>query len=393
MLSKLKKRIADTRWGKIMLDLEQPHIITNINYNPTDVQKKILLIYLDYGSVTKEISEFKRRTDSGSLHTNRYELFVILHVFSELNYVVDVCGNNDESAIEYIKSQKYDYIIGLGDVFRWCVDHMEAMKILYLTENPYYISYHHEAARIEYYFSRTGKKVELVRSGTFYKLDEEKKVDAIIGMCEEEYLKQVFVPKQIIYPSAFKNTKKIDYSNRCKKSFLLFGADGFIHKGVDVLVEVFSKHPEWQLYLCGSYISGNIEKLLGKCYLTENIHDCGYVAVNSQVFIELSEKCSFIILASCSESISTGVLTGMRHGMIPVVTKESVRSEIFEYCYLLNDFYIEQIEHDIEEIMTISSEELELKQTEVERFANQEFSLTSFKERFTKAFKNVIGDM
>lgn len=387
MIKKLKQYIKAYIIKRLSINT-QDKFIPNINLDFTKNQKKVLVMYLDMVGSGKDIFSKKNGKQSGSCHTNRYELFQIINALIRLDCCIDVCGNGEEEAKQYIETKQYDAIIGLGEMFRYACKHSRAYKILYMTENPYYISYQREKERVDYFKQRTGKEVPLFRTGMFFKENDEGMADAIICMGEEKYFEHLGVPVKRILPSAFLNEEFCDYSKRKKENFLVFGTDGFIHKGNDLLVEVFNRHPEWTLYMCGYNVSGTIENLGLK--KSENIIDCGYIQVNSDKFKELAELCTFIILPSCSEGLSTAVLTGMRHAMIPIITKGNGLDKFPEYCLYFDGYQVEDIEEKIQQAVRMPEEEILQMQKRIDDFSNSKFTLETFTEQIYIVFKQLI---
>ena len=392
MLSRLKKYIAGSRFAPLFLETNRyGNIVPNINLDLTRKQKKVLIVYLDMIDASAQIASFYYKNESGAMHTNRSELFQIINCFIKLDYCIDICSYDDKKAIKYIEINEYDMIFGLGDVFRWAVEHKKAYRVLYLTENPYYISYQREMERLDYFFSRHQKKKGITRTGKFFEKDEEKKVDAVICLGEEKYVRNHNNTVYRIFPSALFN-KKFELSNctsRQKNCFLVFGTDGFIHKGNDLLVEVFNNHPEWELFLCGVGITNIIKKEMKLKMKYNNIHDCGYINVNSDVFLKLVNRCSFIVQPSCSEATSTAVLTGMRHGLIPIVSPGNGFEAFKEYCLFFSGFHVEDIELGIMTAMELSFEEIQSKSLKIYNFSEKMFTL----QRYTDSMMGVIKDL
>lgn len=392
MLNELKKYIAKSRFAPLFIETNKyGNIIPNINLDLTRRQKKVLLVYLDVIDASAQIASCYAKNESGAMHTNRSEFFQIIKCFINMDYCVDVCAHNDMKAIDYIKVNEYNIIIGLGEVFRWAVEHKRAYKILYLTENPYYISYSREMERLEYFSLRHQKKMYISRTGLFFQKDEEKRVDAVICLGEEKYVSERNNTVYKIFPTAFFN-KKFELAKcveRKKNCFLVFGTDGFIHKGNDLLVEVFNKHPEWELYLCGVGITNIIKRDLRLKIKYNNIHDCGYINANSESFLKLINKCCFIVQPSCSEATSTAILTGMRHGLIPIVSHGNGFDSFREFCLFFEGFHLENIELGIENAMKLSYEEIRKKSMEICNFAEKNFTLQAYTENMMKIIKNL----
>ncbi len=392
MLDCLKRTIARSRFAPVFLPGNRyGNLVPNINLDVTRKQKRVLLIYLDMFEASVQISNAYRKGESGAVHTNRVELFQMIKGLIELDYCIDVCGNGDVQAKKYIDANEYDFIIGLGELFRWTVEKKKIFSIIYMTENPYSVSYRGEMERLDYFFQRHQKKLNLERTGKFFQENDELISDAILCVGEKKYFEKAKKPVEKIYPSAFYNVNfDVSSVQRSRKSFIVFGTEGFVHKGIDLLVDVFLKHPDWQLFICGYDVEALIKDMMGISIRNTNIHDCGYIRVDSEEFLELINKCRFILLPSCSEGTSTAILTGMRHGLIPVVTHETGLDEMSEYCYFFDDFHIDAIEKKIKEIQDYSENELDIKSRNIYNYANKVFTAENFKEQFKKAIQEIM---
>lgn len=358
----------------------------DINRDCTGEQKKILLCYLDYQRTVREL-----RQNFG--HTNRQEMLQMVKLCIENDWCVDICGCNDRNAAEQIRTDYYDYILGFGENFAYARErNPKALAILYMTENPYAISYARETERISYFKERTGRDFHLERTGVYYRKDDEKKADAIICLGDETYFS---AEKKVIriWPSALKNpTFSLDFSKKEKTNFLVYGTDGFVHKGNDILVEVFAKHPEWNLYLCGAR---GAEKAKEAGYrLPPNVHAVGFVDTMSEQFNEIVGKCYYLLLPSCSEAPSTAVLTGMRHGMIPVVSKGIGLDDLEDYCDYFEDYHIESVEKTINSLVSEEKKEdiLQEKSRRIMQYADAHYKLKDYTQGLREALEKLIKE-
>ena len=188
-----------------------------------------------------------------------------------------------------------------------------------------------------------------------------------------------------LYPSGlYNNTFQLKHTGKAKKSFLVFGTDGFIHKGTDLLIDVFMRHPEWTLYLCGSNVTATVKKLMGININQTNIIDCGYINVKDDTYIELVNKCTFVLQPSCSEASSTAILTCMRHGMIPIVMHGNGFDQLDDYCYFFDNYYLSDIEQAIKEKIALSDNILIEKSRKIYMYANHAFTLETFGDNIGK---------
>lgn len=112
---------------------------------------------------------------------------------------------------------------------------------------------------------------------------------------------------------------------RDSKSFVFFASSGQVHKGLDLLLELFSQHlKDYTLYVCSEYEQEEdfYQEYHKELYETSNIIPMGFVDIESETFREISYKCTFAILPSCAEGCAGSILTAMSAGMIPIVSKE-----------------------------------------------------------------------
>lgn len=358
------------------------NVVLGINYDCLKEQKKILISYMDYGRTAYSI----RHTIS---HTNLQEMFQLIKVLIDMDFCIDVCGCNNEDAAAEIPSNYYDYILGFGDMFRLAKErNPKAYTIIYMTENPYFISRKREQERINYYYERTGRKISFSRTGKFYHEGDELLADAVICLGETKYFKNKIVRR--VYPTAIKNKGYVN--NNCNKrkstNFIVLGVKGFVHKGNDLLIEVFKNHAEWQLYLCGREIEQECKKI--GCVRSENVVDCGFVEIESQKFLELVSECTFILLPSCSEGMSTALLTGMRHGLIPVTTKGTGMDALYEYCQYFEGYHIDQIERKLIELTKMEKEEIKNMSDNIYEYANQIFCINSYAKNMREIFEDIM---
>ena len=382
MKEELKNKCKDLLKKVHLQKIGQEQMVADLNLDCTAEQKRILICYLDY---LRTIRELNRNFG----HTNRQEMMQILKVCIELNLRIDVCACYDRNAIEEIRENYYDYILGFGDTFFYAKEkNPDAAAILYTTENPYRISYERETERLRYFTERTGRTFHLERTGVYYKKDDEKKADRIICLGEPSYFADTGKLVDRVWPSALKNPDfALDFSKKKKTNFLVYGVDGFIHKGNDILVELFAKHPEWNLYLCGARGAEKAEEAGYK--LTENVHVCGFVDTMSDQFHEIAAKCYYLLLPSCSESPSTSALTALRHGIIPIVMKGNGLDELGDYCRYFEDYHMESIEQTIAEAVCSDEEILQQQGRAAMEYADEHYTLADYTEQMRTVMSKI----
>lgn len=380
----MKEIIKDILYRFHLEKTEENHLIADINRDYTRKQKKILICYLDYMRTCREL-----RHNFG--HTNRMEMMQMIRGCIINDWAVDVCSCYDKRACQEIRQDYYDYILGFGETFKYaCQVNPKALSIIYMTENPYVVSLERESARIAYFKERTGRDYPLERTGYYYCENDERNADKVLCLGDARYFENIQKDVVRIWPSAPKNPQfQLNFEKKDVKNFLVYGVDGFVHKGNDLLIEVFAKHPDWTLFMCGK---GGKEKVKKAGYkLPANVHAMEYVDTLSEQFIEIADQCYFLLLPSCSEAPSTAVLTAMRHGVLPVVSKGIGLDELTEYCRYFEDFSISKIEEKLDEIISEDKTCIQRQSLQAMTYADEHFNLHTFTESFQNALIQLIG--
>jgi glycosyltransferase involved in cell wall biosynthesis len=109
------------------------------------------------------------------------------------------------------------------------------------------------------------------------------------------------------------------------REFLYFAGSGAVHKGLDLVLEAFERLPGWRLHVVAP-IGGEEDFLLAyRRELVERpevtLH--GPLDPVGPAFAALVRRCFAVLQPSCSEGQSTSVLTCMRAGLIPIVSREA----------------------------------------------------------------------
>lgn len=360
-------------------------VYQNINSDPKDPnQKRVLISYTT--------SPLERDTEQIITHTNYIVSLEIIKSFIEFGYSIDLLHCLDERHNSVIKRKRYDVVFGFGEPFyRAALQNPQAIKIVFLTESCPDFSFMHEQERIDYYYQRHNKKVPIKRSGKYLK-----KRDVIIadyGILHGNYFTlstysklqdKIYLHGNIglINPN-FVFIKRNFLKTR--NNFVWFGSDGAIHKGLDILIDVFNQLPNYNLYICGL---NPLEKRLFKIK-TQNIHDMGFIDVKSDSFIQLVNSCSYVILPSCSEGIASSILTCMNHGLIPIVTRQC-GIDIQEWGFYLEDYHIEYVKDRIKTCTNLEPEILEIYHKKVFEYSRKNFNINKYSYSLRKILKKLV---
>ncbi|WP_299819016.1 glycosyltransferase [uncultured Pontibacter sp.] len=392
LLYTLKAKVADKVWKYVKDYFYEQRIldaalVQNLNYNFATSQKKAVICYLT--------TSYFYDLDSNNIgRTQPYEVISIVKVLSDLGYCIDIVGCNDTKSLEHLKAKSYDLIFGFGEAFYQltCL-HPTATSILYMTEHHPAFSFQEERKRLDYFRARHNRGPQKLRSGIYYKLHHlEKTYSHLITMGETEPFMLQYAKPYTIYPTGILNPY-FDAEQRGhtsgRKNFLWLGSTGAIHKGLDLLLDVFAESNDITLHIAG--LTQKDRKLL-RVPSKANIIDHGYIDIKSDAFRELAVTCSYIVLPSCSEGFSTAITTGMLHGLIPVVMRNTGFNRIEGYAVLLDDFKIDYLKYKLLELAEKREEQLEEFSKSIQAFARKNFSITTFEQRLKEILLTTVSN-
>jgi len=302
------------------------NLIENINSQNYNTTKSAALFY-------KTEPFWSSDSVQNYAHTNNWEIIQSIKILNECGYSVDLIdrGNHD-----WTTTKTYDIFLGLGvgNAGRNFVKHVttsKASKKILLAMGPQPdVSNKLVLDRYKQYNERTGHRappmrtVEDVTGDNFIKIINN--TDYIFNIGEKntpsynsfvKYGKPVlnFYPStspHVSFNSNWLNTRDIN-------SFLCFAGNGFICKGVDLVVESFLNNPSKQLHICGP----NSERAFFDYYgdpinNAPNIKYHGFITPGQLAFNELASKCSFVIFHSAAEGCCTSVATAIKAGLVPI---------------------------------------------------------------------------
>ena len=364
--------------------------IQNINRDPSmPNQKKAIMAYLT--------NPFELGYDiENSFHTNQIECIQILNILIDMKFSVDISHCLDNTSLDKVSENKYDLVFGLGELFHnLCKINKRATKILYCAEaHPSFLR-KKEQERLDYYFERKGVVEKSRRTNTYYKEKYFKYANNIIYK-GNTYNKKNFSSLENmnfilpISPAPFTNndykyTKK--NHTETKKKFIWFGSLGAIHKGLDILVDVFKNNQNLSLFICG--LDKSEEYLFSK--LPNNIKNIGHVNINSEKYLNLINKCSFVIMPSCCEGMSSGVITSMNHGLIPIISKECGIDLNHEDLYI-NKFSVDYLEKKILKYSKLEAKKLNAINDSIFKETRKKYSINNFKKQMIKNIQTCFNN-
>lgn len=322
-------------------------------------------------------------------HTNNQESIAIAQLFDELGYCVDVVHYTNGCRIDY---SKYEVIFGFGVPFENSFNSpVKIQRIYYATGAHVCFQNHAEIKRVQEVNAKYGECATPKRIIPWMWSQSTTMSDALIVIGNEwtksTYAAYTKVPIISVNATAFINEKTISIYRDMKMSrrnFLWFGSGGLIHKGLDLCLEYFAKHPECHLHICGPKEEDFFR--IFKNELTQpNIHFHGFIDVKSDLFVDIVTQCSFAVLPTCSEGQATALLTAMGSGLIPISTIYS-GIDVQKYGYVLPTLDGDGLAKAISLTVNLTDDEIFLMSKNAQDIIRLNHTLEIFKKNLKNFF-------
>ena len=268
------------------------------------------------------------------VHTNNWEILQAIKILNHRGYSVDLI---DRGCTEWNPTEPYDLFLGLGvgntgrNFVKWATKSRAPRKVLLSMGPQPDVSNKLVLERYRLFNERTSRQappmrtVEEVTGDKF--LEMANTATHIFNIGEKNipsYKSLLGYDRPVLnfYPSI---SPKVNFNenwlnSRKMNSFLCFAGNGFICKGVDLVVESFLKTPDKELHICGpasesaffEYYKNYIDK-------SDNIKYHGFIEPGGERFNDIASKCSFVVFHSAAEGCCTSVATAMKAGLVPIV--------------------------------------------------------------------------
>ncbi len=336
-------------------------------------------------------------------HTNLWEIVEIVRILNRYGYVVDVV---DRDAKHFTPEDVYDLFLGLGaghsgKRFSQYAQRMpRATKILIAAGPEPRLS---NKLVLEHYarFNRRHDckvpAMRLTEGIDFESFARDTDYFIPIGeqhtFCPQSYM-ALGMPVLNYLPSTSPAIRfKSEWlETRSRRAFLCFAGDGFICKGVDVVVDSFAEMPDVEVYICGPRSeSAFFEIFESKLGASLNIRYEGFVKIGGPRFEELVAHCSYVVFPSSAEGCATSIATVLRAGLLPVITRET-GIDVNKF-----GFYIEgKKESLVEETVSACRSAIEISDAEYRQRVwdcledSSKYTQASFADSFEKAILTVL---
>lgn len=176
------------------------------------------------------------------------------------------------------------------------------------------------------------------------------------------------------------------------KNFVWVGGSGLVHKGLDLLLDVFKELPDYTLSIFGPVQSDPAFVALyeKELFHLPNITCYGKVDLQGGVFQKVARNSLGMVYPSCAEGSSGAVVNCMHQGLIPLVSRESgVDVPVAES--ILRSSSVECIREAVLRVSMLSPQELSDWSHETWKYASTHYTRPVFLERYREFLTSAIN--
>lgn len=330
-------------------------------------------------------------------HSNAWESTEIVRIFNRLGYAVDAISWDDA---RFVSQRNYAAVFDIHrNLLRYDGD--GTRKIFHVTGSNPAFSNRAEAERIRGVKLRRGVElsprrfidaqgVELFEKG----LALADTVSLIGNDVTASTFPGTMRHKMTLIPAtgSFLAGTRTSFDFLGAREFLWFNGIGAVHKGLDLVLEVFSRHPDLVLHVVGPYrreldFVRAYRNELSKC---PNVIGHGFVYPSGKKFHDIVKNVVAFVNPSCSEGMSTSAITCMQYGMIPIVSDHSGITLSGDMGVLLKSCSLDEIEGAVMAVCEKSAAEIKETMSVAQQFALHSFSREEFSRRMESLISHVL---
>ena len=362
-------------------------IESSVNSNK---KKFALVIYIPWAIRAWQENNYKEKNfNSHSMHWESIEMVKIL---TSLGYNVDVADCT--GLILQVEWTKYQLVIDERNNLKDAPKVLDQIQIHYATGCQWLFHNAAEYIRLFDFKSRTGISTDPARQVSPVYSEEIAGITTYFG---GEFQRDLFTHPYKTFPLSLSSSYIPEFKEKelsaSRKNILWLGSRGFIHKGLDIVLEAFKEVNNFNLHICTKL---EAEPQFYNWYKTKfsncsNIFYHGWMDVNELQFKQLAENCIASVYCSAAEGGAGAVVQAMQFGCIPIVN-DSTALRGQHTGFFLNGQSPKELINSIRQVLKnmgdMSAQELAEKSATVRSYANLHHSRTAY----SNSFKQLIMD-
>lgn len=368
--------------------------------------KKLYLLLFDRDYVMKNTTDkwvfisylseplYKRVTDTYfNRHQNRREAIVIAEGFYQQGFNVHI--RRFDKPILFSK-RKYDIVFGLEPNFVYMSSkNKDALKIYYATgaywdfQNNQIKNRTREAAKLFGYEFKLNRLVDPHNSPVI--ADHIMQIGTLntLRTYPQQLRSKISLLRQSLTVSGnlYNGNRRTQHAKR--NTFLWFGSQGSILKGLDLILPIFKEQINFVLHIVGN-MDDDFEEIYKREFQANNIFYHGFLDVTDPHFLAIAEECTFTIFPSCSEGGTPGsLLNTMYLGLIPITTAVCASPAMYELGEIV-ELNKKSIEDGINKLQQLSDVDLQLLSSRSHNYIKDNYSLEIFQSDFSSNLTKLL---
>jgi glycosyltransferase involved in cell wall biosynthesis len=336
-------------------------------------------------------------------HSNLLECYTAAEIFHNLGFCVDVVEHSINRKIDY---SQYEIIYGMGPALERSFYSQEGTgpyRIFYATGcNPIYSDVVTTLRARDFYEKHKRLLMKSVRIVLQSQHAQILLADTVIVLGNEFVLNtyknydpdgvERYTRLNAFYNDVYDiNLENKDYSN-AKRHYLWFGSGGLLHKGLDILLDIFSQRNDVYLHICGAFMQerGFLDYYKRLFSNSNNIINHGFVKMESEDFKILMDTCGYVLSPSVSEGGAVALLNTMANGgLVPIITKSS-GLDMEDYGWVIEKHDINMFNNAIDQAVLLDNKKLKEKAIRVKAYVRHNYIYENYKQNLYMMIQNKL---
>jgi glycosyltransferase involved in cell wall biosynthesis len=304
-------------------------------------------------------------------HTHHFESLLIARTFLDLGFAVDVIDFRNR---KFEPDRKYDFFVSARTNLEAVAARLndDCVVIAHLDTSHFLTNNQAAYTRALELEARRGVACPSIRLIEHNRAIERADYGVVLGnegtLRTYAYAGKRLFPLNVPAPFSFPPTVK-DFA-ACRRNFLWFGSSGFVHKGLDLALEAFSRMPDLHLYVCGPIEDDPAfcDAYRTELFHTPNVHTIGWIDIGSASFRELTDELCALVYPSCAEGQAGSAVICLHAGLVPILSRES-GLDVTGFGCLLETCSVEEIQQQVRRTAALPAEEVARRSGEARRHA------------------------
>jgi len=368
--------------------IQRAQLLSYSNLPTNKISGTALLIYVPWAIKEWINKTYKEENYNG--HSMHWESVEMVKILAKKGYWVDIVDCTKE--LPLISWTKYSLIIDERNNLKTAPEVAGQIRIFYSTGCHWLFHNTAEYQRLFDFRCRNGLSLKPERQIAPIFSDEIANYTTYFG---GEFQRLTFTNPKKVYPLDISSTFVPEFQTKnvekCRKDFLWLGSRGFIHKGLDIVLEAFKNSINFNLHICTNLEAEPefyrwYKNEFGSC---QNISYHGWKSVFDESFKNLAEKCIGTVYCSAAEGGAGATIQAMQFGCIPLVNQSTaLKGQSIGYCIAgqTPSELISALREMLLKIDDIPNVELLEKSSVVRTYANKNHS----KDAYSISFKRLI---